>query len=596
MSNRAGVNKQRLGEVLVQSGLIDERQLAEALGSGLRRDGFKERLGQTLVRLGIVTERDIAQALSTQLGLEHRSGHTLNPDLDVLALVPPAQAKRSSLLPVAIEDGVLVVACADPTDVVAIDDLRLTTGIRDLRTVVVPASELEDALSRCYGFDRRTDELIGSLTDAGEDDDDTPVAIEELDSGPMVRLVEEILTEAVERRASDVHVEPSRRGAVVRLRIDGVLQEQMVVPPSVMRQLTARLKLMGSMDIAERRLPQDGRARFQRGRTDVDLRISSLPSLHGETVVVRLLSKGAQRLDLTDVGMSERQLGLLLRALERPQGLVLITGPTGSGKTSTLYGALERVADSTRNVITLEDPVEYELPGVNQTQVMESIGRTFARCLRTVLRQDPDVIMVGEIRDAETAELALQASMTGHLVLSTLHTNDAPSAIARLHDLGVPSYLISSSLSLVVAQRLVRRVCQRCAVPTAATQREMTLLRLVPWELDGARLVTGAGCPACNHTGYRGRVGLFEMLPVTARLRDLVTEGASEGALRAAARERGFVGLREDGLAKAFAGTTTLEEVLRVAAADDDDVEGPAATSEQTGRDLRSEAATTTMA
>lgn len=557
--------KRRLGEMLVDAGVVTQGQLTEALASATRTDGVRERVGQTLVRLGFVTEREVAEALSTQLGLTYLEGDALWPETDALERVPPALARRFRMLPLRVEDQTLVLACADPTDVVGRDDLLLASGLRQVRTVVAPASAVEFALRRAYGFDRRADELIGAID---VDVIDEPISVVEAESAPMIRLVDGVIAEAVERGASDVHVEPSARGAVVRLRIDGVLQESMTVPRNAMGQFTARLKLMGAMDIAERRLPQDGRARFVGHGTEVDLRISSLPSMHGETVVVRLLRKGAERLSLDEVGFTAEQLARFVGAIERPQGLVLITGPTGSGKTSTLYAGLGHLADDSRNIITLEDPVEYELPGVNQTQVMERIGRTFARCLRTVLRQDPDVVMVGEIRDGETAELALQAAMTGHLVLSTLHTNDAPGAVVRLRDLGVPPYLIASSLSLVVAQRLVRRICPVCAVPTSASERLVSQLRLGPRDLESLSLMVGTGCVGCSGTGYRGRLGVFEVLPVDGRVRDLLVEGAPTAAIRRAARERGMRDLREDGLAKAAAGRTTLEELLRVAPAE----------------------------
>jgi type IV pilus assembly protein PilB len=557
--------KRRLGEMLVDARLITDAQLKEALEASTRSDGVRERVGQTLVRLGFVTEQEVAEALSEQLGLEYAAGEALWADPAATHRVPGALARRFKMLPIAVEDETLVLACADPTDVVGRDDVRMASGLRRVRTVVAPASELDFAIRRSYGFDQRADEIIGTIDIepvVGADDDGVPVS--GADAAPMIRLVDELIAEAVSQGASDIHVEPGHRGAAVRYRVDGVLQQQTVVPRNLMGQLGARMKLMGAMDIAERRLPQDGRARFRAGETEVDLRISSLPSLYGETIVIRLLRKGAERLGLDEVGFDDDQLARFSGTIERPQGLVLITGPTGSGKTSTLYAGLGHLADETRNVITLEDPVEYELPGVNQTHVQERIGRTFARCLRTVLRQDPDVVMVGEIRDGETAELALQAAMTGHLVLSTLHTNDAPSAAVRLRDLGVPAYLIAASLSLVVAQRLVRKVCGGCAVPTEASERQVAALHLVPTDLEGGRLVVGTGCGACGGTGYKGRLGLFELMPVDGRIRDLVVAGAPTADIARAARQLGMRTLRDDGLAKARAGRTTLDELLRV--------------------------------
>ncbi len=342
----------------------------------------------------------------------------------------------------------------------------------------------------------------------------------------------------------------------------------MSVPRTKAGALVSRLKLMAAMDIAERRRPQDGRATFRTGGQEVDLRVSSLPSLHGETIVIRLLRKGAERLSLTDVGFDDATLPVVLAAVERPQGLVLLTGPTGSGKTSTLYGFLAHLAGEAQNIITLEDPVEYELRGVNQTQINDRIGFTFAKALRTVLRQDPDVVMVGEVRDPETAELALQAALTGHLVFSTLHTNTASGAVVRLRDLGIPNYLVSSALSLVIAQRLARRVCPACAVSAAPSERLLSQLGLTPADVDGVTFRVGAGCGACGQSGYRGRTGVFEVLPVDGAVRELLSSGAGEGRIRQAARMAGMRSLREDGLRLAREGVTTLEEILRVTRAD----------------------------
>jgi type IV pilus assembly protein PilB len=568
LSSTPPVMKRRLGEMLVDVGLITRGQLKEALASTTRPDGARERIGQTLVRLGFVSEQQIAATLSEQLGLDYVGPDALQPDIGIQTRLPAALARRFRMLPLREDaDGTLLLACADPTDVIGRDDVRMATGARRVRALVAPATDLMAAIDRVYTSSRRSTELIGEI-ETTEVPEEAEVATD--DDGPMIRLVDELITEAVERGTSDIHIEPSQRGGVVRFRIDGVLKEMSLVPRGAMLQLIARVKLMGSMDIAERRLPQDGRARFRHGDTEVDLRISSLPSLHGETIVIRLLRKGAERLETTQVGFTEDQLQRFLAAIERPQGLVLITGPTGSGKTSTLYAGLGHLADETCNIITLEDPIEYELEGINQTHILEAIGRTFARCLRTVLRQDPDVVMVGEIRDGETAELALQAAMTGHLVLSTLHTNDAPSAVVRLRDLGVASYLIASSLTMVVAQRLVRQVCKACAVPSTPTERQVAQLHLGPHDLRTTTFVLGSGCNACNQTGYKGRMGIFEVLPVDAAIRELLVSGGSTAAIARAARSAGMVGLREDGLAKAAAGLTTLEELLRVAPGDVD--------------------------
>ena len=560
--------RRKLGEMLVQAGLVTQDQVAEALES--RRweaGGRRERLGQAIVRLGFTSEGEVAEMLSMQLGLEFVTGPSLSPDRTASSLLSGALARRYGVLPLATEDDdTLVVAAADPTDVVSRDDVRTATGMKRIRTVVAPWSELEAMIHRTYGFDQQA-ELVGAVEVDDEEDDDL-VAVTEADA-PMIRLVDGVIAEAVASGASDIHVEPGPDGATVRYRVDGVLRESMTVPRGAQGQFVARLKLLASMDIAERRLPQDGRARFQTQGEEVDLRVSSLPALWGETIVLRLLRKGAERLDLDQIGMDDEQRARLLGAVERPQGLVLITGPTGSGKTSTLYAALGLLADEARNIITLEDPIEYELPGVNQTQILERIGRTFARCLRSVLRQDPDIVMVGEIRDRETAELAAQASMTGHLVLSTLHTNDAPGAVVRLRDLGVPPWLITGSLTMVVAQRLVRRVCPDCAVDHTPTEREAALLHLVAHDLERVTFKTGAGCTSCGNSGYRGRVGLFEVLPVDSAIRDLLLSGASSGEVLRTARRGGMRSLREEGLLRAAEGLTSLEELMRVVPHDD---------------------------
>ncbi len=565
-----GRGRRRLGELLVGAGLITQAQLEEALAAA-RQAGRRERLGQALVRLGHVTETDVARCLADQLGLAYLAVEVLPVDEALGATVPAALAERHGLVPLRREaDGTLVIACADPTNVLAVDDVRLVTGARRVTLAVANASAVEQALRRLYGFDQRAGELIDAIDTTGAGD--AGEAEEELSVGdaPVIRLAEGILTAAVQARASDVHVEPGRDDTAVRYRIDGVLSQVMTVPRGVSGPLLSRLKLMAGMDIAERRRPQDGRTRRRTAAGDVDLRVSSLPSLYGETLVVRLLRKGAERLGIADVGLGPEELATVLPLVERPQGLVLLTGPTGSGKTSSLYAFLGHLAGESSKIITIEDPVEYELPGDSQTQVNERIGLTFSRALRTVLRQDPDVVMVGEIRDPETAELALQASLTGHLVFSTLHTNDAAGAIVRLRDLGIPAYLIASSLSLVIAQRLVRRVCVHCATTADVSKRQASLLHLPSSgaSKDGGGFRTGSGCGHCGETGYRGRSGLFEILSVDERVRELIGANAAESAIRHAGRVAGMQSLREDGLAKARRGETTLDEVLRVTPGD----------------------------
>ena len=554
--------RRRIGELLLDEGIIDGAQLQRALSEAQIVGGKKERLGQTVVRLGFATEQDVARALAGQLHLDYFDGSAIPVNDLLVAQIPSALAERNMLLPLRMEpDGTIVVVCADPTNVVAFDDVRLASKARRVRPVVAPASLLEVAIRKAYGFDQRAGELIDALdegaTDAELDD------LDGVEDAPIIRLAEGILADAVEARASDIHVEPARDETAVRYRIDGVLQRVMSVPRSATGALISRLKLMSGMDIAERRRPQDGRARFKTKSNEVDLRVSSLPSMHGEKIVIRILRKGAEQLVLTDVGFTPQQMQQVLSAIDRPQGLILITGPTGAGKTSTLYSFLGHLASERNNIITVEDPVEYELPGVNQTQVHERIDFTFAKALRTVLRQDPDIVMVGEIRDPETAELAMQASLTGHLVFSTLHTNDAPSAVVRLRDLGIPSYLIASSLTMVIGQRLGRAVCADCGQEEIPDEATMASLHLTTRDLEGMNFRKGAGCQRCNQTGYRGRTGIFEIMTIDGPVREQIANQGSESALRTAARRTGLRSLREDALDKAAAGITSIEEVLR---------------------------------
>ncbi|HEX9888762.1 MAG TPA: ATPase, T2SS/T4P/T4SS family, partial [Nitriliruptorales bacterium] len=445
-----------------------------------------------------------------------------------------------------------------------------TSNLRAVRPVVATDSAVTAALKRVYGADTGALEMVDALGDSDvttihedADLDDLTLLAEGAAEQPVVRLANAILADAVRTRSSDIHVEPARDGVRVRYRIDGLLREKMRVPRHIGPALISRLKIISQLDIAERRRPQDGRSMVRVEGQEVDLRVSTMPTMYGETVVLRLLRKGEERLLVQDLGMAPDDRATYESALIRPQGLIILTGPTGSGKTTTLYAGLTRVADPVRNVLTLEDPIEYQLEGVNQTQINPKIGLTFARGLRTVLRQDPDVVMVGEIRDDETAELAMEASFTGHLVLSTLHTNDAPSTIVRLVDLGVERFLIASSLVLVVAQRLVRVNCPHCREPDEPDPKVVRLLGLTPESLSDIDLVRGAGCQICERTGYVGRTAVYELLQISPQIRDLIVEGAGQTALTRLARVQGMRTLREDGLARAFAGQTTLEEILR---------------------------------
>jgi type II secretory ATPase GspE/PulE/Tfp pilus assembly ATPase PilB-like protein len=563
--------KMPIGEYLVAENLITQGELLEALASRMVVDGRRERLGETLERLGYVGPSDISRMVARQFDLEFVD-EVPTPQSDAQELVPEQLARRHGIVPLWIEgDGTLVVLTADPTDVVATDDVRLSAGARRVRPIVAPPERVGEALQLVYLSDgSRTGDLLDQITsEAGPSEDPLdPAGVDPQESGPVIRLAEQIIHDALHGNASDIHVEPGKKTCRVRYRIDGVLHEVMTIPRKVHAPLVSRLKLLASLDIAERRRPQDGRSTYRSRSAEVDIRVSTMPLLHGEKMVLRLLRKGAEQLEVDEIGLSDQQLARVLEHIERPQGLVLLTGPTGAGKTSTLYAFMSHLADEERNLITVEDPVEYELEGVNQTQVLPRIGYTFAAALRTVLRQDPDIVMVGEIRDLETAELAMQASLTGHMVFSTLHTNDAPGAVTRLADIGIPQFLIASSLTMVVAQRLGRRVCPKCAAPHTPTEREVERLHLSAEDAAHGGWVQGTGCTSCGGTGYRGRIAFMEILSVDRHVKSALLSGAEEDAIRRAARAAGLRSLREDGLTKARAGITTLEEVLRTTPVD----------------------------
>jgi type IV pilus assembly protein PilB len=571
--------RRRLGEVLVAGDVLTPAQLEEALRVQREDKGRRRRLGEVITELGLADEVQIARALSDHLGLPFVDLGNMTISEETLAVLPRNVAQRHRAVPVTLAHDVLTVALADPTNVLALDDIRLATKLAQVRTAVATASDVQEAVNRYYGSTASAGgvaESFGSLADvegleAVEDSDEELEQVGDVDDAPVVRLVNAIMGEALQSRASDIHIEPQERHVGVRFRIDGLLREVTVVPKPIQGPLISRVKILSGMDISERRKPQDGRGRIRLNRMEADTRVSSMPTMHGETVVIRLLRKEAEKAkSLAEVGLDQRDRVVFEEALAEPQGLILITGPTGSGKTSSLYAGLAAVIRPDINVVTLEDPVEYQMAGVNQVQINEKVGLTFAGGLRTILRQDPDIVMVGEIRDPETAAIAMQASMTGHLVLSTLHTNDAPSAVSRLIDMGIEPFLITSSLTLVVGQRLARVPCPRCSKPVEADPRTLELLGVDPEEVAGAELRSGTGCGSCAQTGYQGRIGLFEVVRVTKAMRQLIVARATEAAVREEAVAGGMRGMRADGLAKALAGRTTLEEVLRVTPPDPD--------------------------
>jgi type IV pilus assembly protein PilB len=558
--------RRRLGEVLVEQGAITEEDLDRALAvqREAARNNERLRLGALVVKLGFATERQVAAALAGALSLDLADLATTPLQTDVARLVPRQVAERHLLVPVRrTDDDVLVVACVDPTNVVALDDVKLYAGSSELRLVVATETQVRDILQRIWSLADDTADVALMLEEIVEEqaaDEDPGAGVD----APTVRLVNSILSDALRSRASDIHIEPQAKQVRVRYRVDGLLRDVMTTPRAAAAGIVSRVKVMSNLDIAERRVPQDGRTRLQVDKVLVDARVSTLPSIHGEKVVIRLLARADNVPPIQRIGMTESQLETLLGALVAPQGLALITGPTGSGKTSTLYSAIQQIRTPDRNIVTLEDPVEIQVAGITQVQVHERAGLTFARGLRSVLRQDPDVVLVGEVRDPETAKLALEASLTGHLVLTTLHTNSAPAALTRLVDMGIEPFLVASSLSIVVAQRLVRRVCDACVTAYTPPARVLQLLGIDVDELADATPRRGAGCTECGGTGYRGRIGVFEVLPVSAAMRAVLMSTPTEAQVAAVALSEGMQTLRASAIAKAHAGLTTYEEVLRV--------------------------------
>lgn len=574
LSSLQSLQRRRLGDVLVDAGVLTPAQLSDVLaGQQSGPPGRRRRLGELLVEGGIADERTIARALADQLGLTVVDLTRMVPDPEVVRLLPQAVAERTRVVPLERTRTGLVVAVADPTNVLALDDVRLHTGSGDLVVTVATESQVREQLARAWslGQDRSSAaevEDAGAALDLGSANLESDASVTDEDS-PVVRLVNRILSDAVRARASDIHVETQRDELRVRFRVDGMLREVMSASKRAAGPVISRIKIMSNLDIAERRVPQDGRSRVIVDGSAFDCRVSTLPTLHGEKVVIRLLTRGDAVPDLDSLGFETEQLDVFRRALSVPQGLVLITGPTGSGKTNTLYSALSEVLTPEKNIVTLEDPVEVQLPGITQVQVNTKTGMTFQAGLRSVLRQDPDIVLVGEVRDSETAELALKASLTGHLVLTTLHTNSAVAALTRLVDMGVEPFLVASSLTAAIAQRLVRRPCAACAAPYAPPAAVLAGLGLHAHDLEGATPRHGTGCPECGGTGYSGRTAVYEVLEVDAELRRVLVADPREAAVSEAASQRGMVSLRDSAVRKAMAGQTTFEEALRVTASDD---------------------------
>jgi len=563
---RAG--RRRLGDVLIESGLLTVAQLEAALTEQRRADAPRRRLGQVVSDLGLATERDVAEALAKLLGLQIVDLSRTMPAPDVVRLLPRAVAERTRVLVLDRTAKGLLVAAADPTNVLALDDVKLYTRSAEITVMVATDSQIRDQLARAWSLGADSS-AVSMVEDTVEEDEADLSALSPTDDdAPIVKLVNRIFGDAVRLRASDIHVEVQREVLRVRYRIDGLLRDVMNAPRRIATSVISRIKIMSGLDISERRIPQDGRTRIVVESMAIDCRISTLPSLHGEKVVIRLLTRGDDVPKLAALGFEPRQLADFEASLAVPQGLVLITGPTGSGKTNTLYSAIAQISDPEKNIVTLEDPVEVQLPGITQVGVNTKIGMTFAAGLRSILRQDPDIILVGEVRDEETAELALTASITGHLVLTTLHTNSAVAALTRLVDMGVEPFLVASSLTCAIAQRLVRTPCAGCIAPYSPEPDVLTVLELLPGDLEGATPMRGTGCPDCGGTGYKGRTAVYEVLVVDNTMRKVLMHDASEAAIAAAARAAGMSTLRASGLQKARQGRTTYEEVVRVTQSD----------------------------
>ncbi len=557
----------RLGELLVRQGHIDRDQLKRALEEQHANGGA---VSAHLVRLGFISEDELVSYLQREYRLPVVDPSDLEIPEEIISLIPHALVTKHHLIPVSLVRSNLTVAMADPSNLVAINEVKFLTGY-DVKVAVAGATAIEKTIERYYDRAINYDQVLNEL---GNDNLELVRQEEELDlrelekateEAPVVRLVNALLTDAIKKRASDIHIEPYEKMLRVRFRIDGILYEIMQPPLRLKNAITSRIKVMASLDIAERRLPQDGRIKMKFGRgQDMDFRVSILPTIFGEKAVLRLLDKSNLQLDMTRLGFEEKELKDFKEAIYRPYGMVLVTGPTGSGKTTTLYSALAELNKVSSNISTAEDPVEFNLLGINQVQVHEEIGLTFASALRSFLRQDPDIIMVGEIRDFETAEIGVKAALTGHLVLSTLHTNDAPSTINRLLNMGVEPFLVASSVNLVMAQRLVRVLCKDCREPVQITHQALVDMGVGAEEADEMVCCRGAGCSSCGGTGFKGRTAIYEVMPMSDAIRDAVLAGASGTEIKKVAIADGMNTLRRGGLNKVKEGMTSIDEVLRI--------------------------------
>ncbi|AQQ52889.1 GspE/PulE family protein [Planococcus lenghuensis] len=550
------VTRRRLGDILIEQGLLTEQQLKDTLDD----KATDQKLGDALLLRGFITEQQLIETLEVQLGIPHVSLFRYPFEARLFNIVPKEFAKRKLLVPLKVEGNKLYVGMADPMDVIAIDDLRLITGFK-IEPAIASKDDILKTITKYYE-EESFDDLLDGLEQDEEDQSDELLDMD----APVVRLVNQLLSNAVTQKASDVHLDPQENRIVVRYRIDGTLRNERVLPKSMQGMMIARIKIMANLDITEHRVPQDGRIKTQVDLRPIDLRVSTLPTVFGEKIVMRILDLGSNLTDIAKLGFGQLNMERFMREIDKPNGIVLISGPTGSGKSSTLYAALSKLNSEEVNVITVEDPVEYQLEGINQIQVNSNVGLTFAAGLRSILRQDPDIVMVGEIRDKETVEIAIRASLTGHLVLSTIHTNDSIASVTRLMDMGVEPFLVTASLNAVVAQRLIRRVCRDCREIHKPTMREQEIFRKRGLEIH--EIARGSGCPQCNMSGYKGRMAIHEVLVITDEMKTVINSGGSAADIRRIAVQENTVFLIDDGLMKVQQGHTTTEEVLRVAIAD----------------------------
>jgi type IV pilus assembly protein PilB len=552
----------QLGDVLLEGGLVTQEQLNGAVEEQQR---LGRSLGRVLVDMGILTEPQLVAALATQIGMKFVDLTDYPVDGSAVGKISDVVARRHNALPIGYEDGKLVVAMADPANVFALDDIRSLTGL-EVRPVVATRADVTAAINKYHRGDAELDDLSNVL-DVDNEEDDLSKVKEIVEDAPIVKFVNLLITQAISDRASDIHIEPTERDLRVRFRIDGVLHEVMRSPKTITSGVTSRLKIMADINIAERRVPQDGRLSVTTNGKKIDLRVATLPTVWGEKIVMRVLDNSTAMLKLSDLGFSDANYEVYSKSFVKPYGMILVTGPTGSGKSTTLYATLNIVSRPEVNVITVEDPVEYRLPGINQVQTNVKAGLTFSAALRSILRSDPDIVLLGEIRDGETAHIAIEAALTGHLVLSTLHTNDAPSAVVRLTEMGIEPFLVGSALDCVLAQRLARRLCPKCKEAYVPT-KQVLLENRFPWEdgMDLPTLYRPIGCSACAKTGYKGRLALHEVMAVSEQIERLTVEHASSMRINQAAIEEGMITLRHDGLLKVMAGVTSVEEIFRVVA------------------------------